>query len=68
VWQDGPRAYAVTVDNTELHDVDIFDITNPRDPKFIAEHDLAELSTSRRTRQRQHVFQHDMVVKRIDGA
>ncbi len=32
------------VDNTELHDVDIFDITNPRDPKFIADVDLVALA------------------------
>ena len=29
VWQDGPRAFLVASDNTELTDVDIFDITNP---------------------------------------
>ena len=31
IWQDGDKAYAVATDNTEFADVDIFDITNPRD-------------------------------------
>ena len=44
IWQDGDKAYAVIVDNTELSDVDIFDITDPRDPVFIADLDLVELA------------------------
>ncbi len=32
VWQDGPRAFLVGVDNTEFADVDIFDITDPAEP------------------------------------
>ncbi len=43
-WQDGPKAYVVIVDNTELHDVDIFDITNPRAPKFIGDIDVFALA------------------------
>ena len=35
--------YLVTVDNIELHDVDIFDISDPAEPKPVAEHDLVEL-------------------------
>ncbi len=69
IWQDGPRAYAVTVDNTELADVDIFDITNPRNPQFIADIDLAEKFPQivANAANGNTVFQHDMVVKRIDG-
>ena len=69
VWQDGPRAYAVTVDNTELHDVDIFDITNPRDPEFIAEHNLAAQFPQivKNSANGNTIFQHDMVVKRVNG-
>jgi hypothetical protein len=37
VWQDGEKLYAVIVDNLELHDVDFFDITDPRNPELIAE-------------------------------
>ncbi|MDQ3630513.1 MAG: hypothetical protein M3417_04385 [Actinomycetota bacterium] len=69
IWQDGPRAYAVTVDNTELHDVDIFDITNPSSPRMIAEHDFVELFPNivQNSAYGNGLFQHDMVVKRIDG-
>ncbi|MBW3653466.1 MAG: hypothetical protein KY433_07710, partial [Actinobacteria bacterium] len=69
VWQDGPRAYAVTVDNTELHDVDIFDITNPRAPEFIADLDLVELFPQivANSANGNTIFLHDMVVKRVGG-
>lgn len=69
-WQAGFRAYAVLVDNEEAEDVDIFDITNPRRPTKIAEHDLAalfphilqpELPTLT------EVFFHDVIVKVIEG-
>ncbi len=45
LWQDDRKGkiYAVAVDNVELHDVDIFDMTDPRNPKPVAEHDLVEL-------------------------
>ena len=39
----GPRAFLVASDNTELADVDIFDITDPTDPEFINDLDLFEL-------------------------
>ena len=42
-----PSAYAVIVDNTELSDVDIFDITDPTQPVFIADLDLFELAVDR---------------------
>ena len=37
VWQQGDRAFAVQVDDYEVGDVDIFEITNPRAPRHIAE-------------------------------
>ena len=43
VWQDGPRAYLVASDNVEFTDVDIFDITDPRSPVQVGDHDLVEL-------------------------
>jgi len=69
LWQDGPRAYAVIVDNTELHDVDIFDITDPRDPEFIADLDLLEMFPEilDQGANGNLVLHHDMVVKEIDG-
>ena len=77
VWEDeqgtsaigDDKAYAVIVDNEEQWDVDILDITNPRSPVLIAEHDLntlfpqiiqPELGSA-------SSFLHDMIVKEIDG-
>jgi hypothetical protein len=76
VWEDengtpgndsDDTAYAVTTDNEERMDVDIYDITNPRSPVKIAERDLnvtfpqiiqADLGSG-------SSFLHDMVVKKI---
>lgn len=68
-WQDGDKAYAVMVDNEELTDVDIVDITNPRKPELIAEHDLAELFPQivEGVPGLTEVFLHDMIVKEIGG-
>jgi hypothetical protein len=73
IWQDGPRAFAVIVDNTERSDVDIFDITNPRNPQFITDVDLLELADDQgkniedRSANGDTIFHHDMVVKEIGG-
>jgi len=68
-WQDGAKAYAVMVDNEEVEDVDIVDITNPRKPVLVAEHDLVALSEGiyQRSADLDEVFLHDMVVKEVDG-
>jgi PA domain/RTX calcium-binding nonapeptide repeat (4 copies) len=72
VWQDGPRAFLVGVDNFEESDVDIFDITNPREPQLIADLNL-EISFPQIVDvpggfgtfpSNNH---HDVVVKRIGG-
>lgn len=74
IWQDGAKAYAVIVDNTELHDVDIFDITDPKAPVFIGDHDLFEIADAQNVdigdtgANGQQGFLHDMVVKHINGA
>ena len=65
-WQDGRRAYAVLVDNYEADDVDIFNITDPRRPRLIAEHNLAERFPQILQAGLDEVFLHDMVVKRIE--
>ena len=75
IWQDGAEAYAVIVDNTEFSDVDIFNITDPKNPEFILDLDLLELAidqdVSRSSRTRSalggNIFLHDMVVKQING-
>ncbi len=69
-WDVGEKAYAVLVDNEEAMDVDIFDITDPRNPQKIREYDLAkefpqilQAAPSNLT----EVFLHDMIVKEIGG-
>ncbi|MEO7573582.1 MAG: PA domain-containing protein [Acidimicrobiales bacterium] len=66
-WDAGDRAYAVMVDNEEVLDVDIVDITNPRKPVLIAEYDLAEEFPQilQPGQGLDEVFLHDMVVKQI---
>jgi hypothetical protein len=39
-WDAGDKAFAAAIDNEELEDVDLFDITNPRRPAMVAETDL----------------------------
>ncbi|HET7478064.1 MAG TPA: PA domain-containing protein [Rubrobacteraceae bacterium] len=67
-WDAGTKAYAVIVDNEEAMDVDILDITNPKNAKLIAEYDLAQkfpqiLQSA--PENLTEVFLHDMVVKKI---
>ena len=71
VWQDGPKAYLVASDNTELADVDIFDITDPTNPEFINDLDLFGLPAAvvdkivSRGAHGNAIFHHDVVVKKI---
>lgn len=69
VWQDGKKAYLFIVDNLELNDVDIFDITNPKKPKPVAEYDLVEQFPQILDNGAlgNLVLFHDGVVKEIDG-
>ena len=69
LWQDGARAFAVGVDNFEFHDVDIFEITNPRAPVPVGEFDLIEEfpEIASELANGELIFHHDMVVKEIDG-
>ncbi len=67
LWKDRQRAYAVLVDDEEAADVDIFNVTNPRKPRLVAEHNLGELFPGIVQQELDEVFLHDMVVKRIDG-
>jgi hypothetical protein len=39
-WDAGTNAYAAAIDNEEVDDVDIFDITDPRNPELIFETSL----------------------------
>ena len=69
VWQAGRKLYAVSVDNVEQSstDVDMFDITNPRAPKPIAEFDLDQRFPQivDQSAFGNNIFNHDDVVKKI---
>jgi hypothetical protein len=69
LWEDDGHVYAVGVDNLELHDVDIFDVTNPRRPKPIGEFDLLSMfpGIKDQSANGDEIFHHDMVVKEIEG-
>jgi len=68
LWDAGDKAYAVLVDNEESADVDIMDISDPRNPVLVAEHDLAAMFPQilQEGVGLDAVFLHDMVVKEID--
>jgi len=68
-WDAGSKAYVVVVDDFELTDVDIFDITNPRKPVFIAQYDLDTFIPQivDPTLFEGDSFLHDMIVKEIGG-
>lgn len=71
VWQDGPRAFLVASDNIEFADVDIWDITDPRNPEFVNDFDLFNLPEFNQivseAANGNLIFHHDVVVKPIGG-
>ncbi|MGH3713473.1 MAG: PA domain-containing protein [Micromonosporaceae bacterium] len=67
IWDAGDKAYAVLVDDEEATDVDIVDITDPRNPSLIAEYDLAAQFPQILQQGLDEVFLHDMIVKEING-
>lgn len=71
-WQQGKNAYVVIVDDEELEDVDIFDITNPSAPVQIAEVGLADWPGAQDAQSEgignfAASFLHDVVVKKVSG-
>ena len=64
-WVVGARAYLVTQDSEDLEDVDIYDITNPRRPRFISEIDLNPLGVAQPALNLGDSFHHDVTVKKI---
>jgi hypothetical protein len=66
-WQAGDKAYVVMVDNEETEDVDILDITDPRNPVLIAEYDLNEMFPQIIQPELGSAasFHHDVVVKAV---
>jgi hypothetical protein len=70
LWEDDGKVYLVASDNEELHDVDIFDVSNPRSPKAVAEYDMPALFPQILEDPAPNgnlVLNHDMIVKEIDG-
>jgi hypothetical protein len=76
VWQGNDRrAYVVFVDNIELHDVDIFEITDPSNPQPVGEFDFVDVAAAQGVDIVDEgglggagdIFLHDMVVKNIGG-
>ena len=65
-WTVGNKAYLVSVDNEDLQDIDIFDITDPRRPRFISEIDLNDLDVAQLDLNLGDSFHHDVTVKKID--
>jgi len=66
-WDAGDKAYAVIVDNEEGADVDIIDITDPKNARLIAEYDLDQTFPQITQLGLGEIFLHDMVVKEIGG-
>ena len=70
LWKDDGKVYLVASDNEELHDVDIFDVSNPSSPKAVAEYDMPALFPQILEDPAPNgnlVLNHDMIVKEIDG-
>lgn len=67
IWDAGDHAYLVLQDENESSDVDIFDITNPKKPRLIAELDLNDFGVNQPELGLTDSFLHDMIVKEIDG-
>ncbi len=69
MWDAGEKAYAVLVDDEEATDVDIMDISDPRNPQMVAEYDLAAAFPQilQEGVGLDEVFHHDMIVKEIEG-
>ena len=69
-WDAGSKAYAVIVDNEEGTDVDIMDITDPKNARLLVEYDLDQKFpqiVQAAPANLVEIFLHDMVVKEIDG-
>jgi uncharacterized repeat protein (TIGR01451 family) len=68
-WDTGDKAYAAFVDNLEgpSGDIDIMDITDPRNPVLIRETGIADWSGVNVDGYGQDASVHDLVVRRVEG-
>ncbi len=67
-WATGDKAYVALQDNQELKDVDIIDISDPRNPTFLSERGLEDWPGAYGSYANgETVNHHDMQVQKIDG-
>jgi hypothetical protein len=66
IWDAGDNAYLVLQDEEDLSDLDIFDITNPRRPRMIAELDLNDFDVAQPELNLADSNLHDMTVKYME--
>jgi hypothetical protein len=69
-WDAGDKAYVVMTDNAETGttDVDIMDITDPRNPVLIKETGIGDWPAAQDNLAfGEQAFVHDMVVRRVEG-
>ncbi len=67
-WQDTRRAFAIMVDNEEVTDTDIMEITDPRNPVLLEETGILDWPDAHGTfANGESVFLHDLVVKKVKG-
>ena len=64
-WDAGDKAYAVSVDDIEATDIDIYDITDPSKPKLVSETGLPHWTTARSDGYGNTNFFHDMEVRQF---
>jgi len=69
MWTTGENAYLISVDDEESEDVDIYDITDPKHPRLIAEVDMNDFDVNQPDPafRLTDSFLHDLVVKQVDG-
>ena len=72
-WDTGPNAYVAIVDNQESSagtngDIDIFDITDPRNPRLIKETGIADWpAATDNLAYGSQAFVHDLITRRVEG-
>jgi hypothetical protein len=69
-WDTGPNAYVAAVDNSEsgVADIDIFDITDPRNPRLIKETGIPDWPAAQdNLAYGSQANVHDMIVRRVEG-
>ena len=67
-WDTGPNAYVAIVDNQEAEDIDIFDITDPRNPRLIKETGVDEWPQAQDNLAfGSEAFVHDLITRRVEG-